>query len=175
MQLEGITNYMTKSLTCAHGGGVGGVGEGRGSWKEQDCKGKAKQSPENQSQKWAGRGQKKIEKSLEKIPKITPKSDENHSKKGLGKLREARKWARVAKKRSKSDLRWFLDDFWTVRGALGEGLGAPKRAQERPSGAQEAPKSVPRALWKASCVKVCFDIDFVSFFYRFWDGLGIVS
>ena len=98
------------------------------------------------------------------MPKINPKSDENHSKKGLGRLREATKWARVAKKRSKSDLRRFLNDFWTVRGTLGGGLGAPKRAQERRSGAQEAPKSVPRALWKASCVKVCFDIVVLSFF-----------
>ena len=48
---------------------------------------------------------KKNRKSLQKMPKINPKSDENHSKKGLGRLREARKWARVAKKRSKSDLR----------------------------------------------------------------------
>ena len=48
---------------------------------------------------------KKIEKSLQKMPKINPKSNENHSKKGRGRLRESRKWARVAKKRSKSDLR----------------------------------------------------------------------
>ena len=48
---------------------------------------------------------KSLANSSEKVIEITPKSNENLSIKGLGRAREARKSARVAKKRSKSDLR----------------------------------------------------------------------
>ena len=83
------------------GWGWGGKGQLKGTGLQRKSKAKSRKSiPEVSRER-----PKKIETSLEKIPKITPKSDENHSKKGLGKLREARKWARVAKKRSKSDLR----------------------------------------------------------------------
>ena len=44
MQLEGITNYMTKSLTCAHGGGVGGVGEGRAAERNRTAQKKQSKS-----------------------------------------------------------------------------------------------------------------------------------
>ena len=131
------------------------MGLGREGAAERNRTAKEKQSKVQKINPRSEPGEaKKIEKSLQKMPKITFKSNENHSKKGLGRLREARKWARVAKKRSKSDFGRFFNDFWTARGALGDGLGVPKRAQERPSGAQEAPKSVPRALWKASCMKI---------------------
>ena len=82
------------------------MGLGREGAAERNRTAKEKQSKVQKINPRSEPGEaKKIEKSLQKMPKITFKSNENHSKKGLGRLREARKWARVAKKRSKSDLR----------------------------------------------------------------------
>ena len=73
MQLEGITNYMMKSLTCAHGGGVGGVGERRAA--ERNRTAKEKQSKVQKINPRSEPGE------AEQNRKIMTKNAKNHSQK----------------------------------------------------------------------------------------------